>query len=180
MAGKIGKALSSHNSYVADDSTARRITKDRAMKEAVAAMREFANPSIRFNKKMAAEYKIVFGIHEADREPTEGGEPQTRASVTDLKPLGGATVEIRFQDEDTPHSWAIPEGYNGCLLSYAYGAEKTADYGLLTKTALMTHHIWRLQLPPEAAGSWLSLAVRWQSRMGIKGRWSDILHIAVS
>jgi hypothetical protein len=153
VSGKIDKALSAHNNYVADNSTPRRITKDRAMKEAPDAMRDFANSGIRFNKKMAPEYKIVFGIHEPDREPTAGGEPPTRANVTDLKPLGGAAVEIRFQDEETPRSWAIPAGYNGCLLAYAWGPEKLNDYELLTKTALMTHHIWRLELPPEAAGS---------------------------
>jgi hypothetical protein len=87
--GKIDKALSAHANYVADNSTLRRVTKDRTMKEALDVTREFANPNIRCNKKMAAEYKIVFGIHEADREPTPGGEPPTRAAVTDLKPLAG-------------------------------------------------------------------------------------------
>ena len=180
VTGKIEAAVSGYHSYVADNSTARRIAKDRAMQEAVTAMREFANSNIRYNKKMAAEYRIVFGIRESDREPTEGREPSTRASVTDLKSLGGAAVEIRFQDEETPHSWAIPAEYNGCLLAYACGAEKVSDYALLTSTDLMTHHIWRLRLPPETVGLWLSLAVRWQNHTGKKGRWSDILHIPVS
>jgi hypothetical protein len=158
VTGKIEAALSSYNSYTADNSTARRIAKDRAMQEALRAIREFANSSIRYNKKMAAEYRIVFGIREADREPTWRGEPPTRAVVTGLKPLGGAAVEIRFQDEETPHSRAIPAGYNGCLLAYACGKEKVGDYSLLTRTDLMTRHIWRLELPPETAGLWLALA----------------------
>ena len=180
VTGNIEAALSGYHSYTADNTTARRIAKDRAMREAVTAMREFANACIRYNPKMAAEHRIMFGIRGADREPSKSGEPSTRAVVAGLKPLGGAAVEIRFQDEETPRSRAIPAGYNGCLLAYACGEEKVSDYALLTKTDLMTRHIWRLQLPPETAGLWLSLAVRWQSRTGKKGGWSDILHIPIS
>jgi adenine-specific DNA-methyltransferase len=39
--------------------------------------------------------------------------PATRAIITDLKALGGFQVEIRFQDEATPSSAAIPYGDNG-------------------------------------------------------------------
>jgi hypothetical protein len=65
---------------------------------------------------------------------------------------------------------------NRCLL----GPEKVTDYHLLVKTELITHHIWRLELPPDAAGKWLSLAIRWQSHTGKKRSWSGIQHITVS
>ncbi|MDR0600483.1 MAG: hypothetical protein LBG84_10465 [Treponema sp.] len=176
----IDAALDAHAAYEADKTPEKRLAKDHALGQASAAIRDFANAHIRYNKRMPPEKRLEFGIRERDGEPSGGGEPATRANITDLKPLGGAAVEIRFQDEDTPHSWAIPAAYNGCLLAYAAGPEKVDDYALLTTTELMTHHIWRLELPPSAVGQWLSLAVRWQSHTGIKGRWSEILHIAVS
>jgi hypothetical protein len=180
LIARIDSALAAHTAYVADIKPALRIVKDHSMKGAVEGMRRFANGNIRFNEMMGSEYKVIFGIREPDAEPTPGGAPQTKATITTLKPLGGAAIEIRFQDETTPHSRAIPVAYNGCLLAYTWGPEKTGDIAALTQTDLMTHHIWRLALPPEAATSWLSLAVRWQSRTGEKGLWSPIHHIAVS
>jgi hypothetical protein len=174
----IEMAQSAHANYVEDNSTARGITKRRTMNEALAGMRDFAWSYIRHNKKMSPEYKIVFGIREEDREPTPSGEPKTRPNITEVKALGGCGVEIRFQDETTPQSWAIPDAYNGAVLYYAWG-EKINDYKLLIHSALMTRHIWRLDLPLEAEGSWLSLAACWQSG-GDKGRFSEIHHIAVS
>ncbi|MDR1575634.1 MAG: hypothetical protein LBS37_06475 [Treponema sp.] len=175
----IEKAQSAHANYVEDNSSSRGITKRRAMKDALAGMRDFARSYIRFNKKMSAEYKAIFGIHEPDREPTPGGEPNTRPNITEIRTLGGCGVEIRFQDEMTPESWAIPEAYNGAVLHYAWGPEKINDIKLLTESKLMTRHIWRLTLPPEAAGAWLSLAACWQSG-GDEGRFTEIRHIAVN
>jgi hypothetical protein len=175
----IDKAQSAYANYVEDNSSTRRITKDRAMEDATQGMRDFARSSIRFNKKMSAEYKAIFGVYEADREPTPSGEPKTKPNITEVKALGGAGVEIRFQDEGTPDSQAIPEAYNGAVLHYAWGPEKINDYKLLVGSVLMTRHIWRLNLPPEAIGSWLSLAACWQSG-GDKGRFCEIRHIPVT
>jgi hypothetical protein len=175
----IEKAQSAHANYVADNSSARKITKDRTMKDAIAGIRDFARSFIRFNKKMSPEYKIVFGISELDREPTPAGTPQTRPNISEVKALGGCGVEIRFQDETTSASRAIPEAYNGAVLCYCWGPEKINDIRQLIHSELMTRHIWRLDLPPEAEGAWLSLAACWQSG-GDKGRFSEIRHLAVS
>ncbi|MDR0599564.1 MAG: hypothetical protein LBG84_05715 [Treponema sp.] len=180
VAAAIDAALEASAAREADRTPEKRLAKDRALKAAVDAIREFANSRLRYNKKIPPGTRLEFGLRERDLQPTPGGEPATRANITGLKPLGGAAVEIRFQDEAAPHSWAIPAAYNGCLLFYAAGPERVEDYALLTSVELMTSHIWRLELPPDAAGSWLSLAARWQNHRGKKGRWSEILHLAVS
>jgi hypothetical protein len=48
------------------DSTENRIAKDEAKGETVDAMRDFANASVRFNKKMSDADKLVYGIHRKD------------------------------------------------------------------------------------------------------------------
>jgi hypothetical protein len=40
-------------------------------------VRDFANTSIRFNKLMADEQKLHYGIRPADKTHTPGGEPTT-------------------------------------------------------------------------------------------------------
>jgi hypothetical protein len=69
VVGKITAFLTAHMAYETDNSTGNRIAKDEVKGEMVDAMREFANSSIRFNKKMHDEDKLVYGIHPADTGP---------------------------------------------------------------------------------------------------------------
>jgi hypothetical protein len=68
--GKVTAFLTARTAYEADNSTAKRLVKDEAKEEAVDTMRDFANSSIRFNKKMDDPAKLVFGIHPKDTTPT--------------------------------------------------------------------------------------------------------------
>ena len=73
-------------------------------------------------------------------------------------------VKIRARDETTPDSRAIPYGYNGCPLRYAWESESVTNRALLTKSILMTRFPFTLTLPPEAPGSRLSCTACWQNR----------------
>jgi hypothetical protein len=77
-AGKVNAFLTAQSAYKADNSTARRLLKDEAKKEAVAAMRDFANSFIRFNKKMDDTAKLNMGIRPRDTTPTTHGRPTSQ------------------------------------------------------------------------------------------------------
>jgi hypothetical protein len=77
--------------------------------------------------------RVAMGLPILDTTHTPIGVSKTRPVVT-LRTLGGFTVEIRFQDEETPDSTAIPYGMNGCLLNYAWGPEKIEDYASIKDT----------------------------------------------
>ncbi|MDR1247878.1 MAG: hypothetical protein LBK63_01120, partial [Treponema sp.] len=55
--------LAARTAYEKDNSTRNRIIKDEAKEAAKAAMRDFANTSIRHNKLMQEEDKRNYGIH---------------------------------------------------------------------------------------------------------------------
>jgi hypothetical protein len=74
-AGKITAFLTARTAYEAVNSTGNRIAKDEAKGETVDAMRDFANSSIRFNKKMSDADKLVYGIRPADTAPAHHGTP---------------------------------------------------------------------------------------------------------
>jgi hypothetical protein len=59
--GVINAFLTARTAYEADDSSAKQLAKDEAKEEAKDAMRDFANTSIRFNKKMGDADKLIFG-----------------------------------------------------------------------------------------------------------------------
>jgi hypothetical protein len=126
------------------------------------------------------EDRTAMRLHNRDTVHTAIPVPATRALITELKAKGGFQVEIRFQDEATPDSAAIPYGDNGCLLSFTWGPEKVTDYAALAQTQLMTHNLWTLTLPPQAEGKFLSCATRWQNEKGDLGPWGEILHTVIA
>jgi hypothetical protein len=65
-------------------------------------------------------------------------------------------------------------------LNYTWGPERIADYAQLTQTKLMTRSLWRLNLPSEAEGKFLSGAARWQNEKGELGPWSDIQTVVIA
>jgi hypothetical protein len=153
--------------------------KNEARKAAEAFARQFVARYLKFDP-VTNEDRTAMNLRNRDTTHTAIGTPTTRALITGLKALGGFQVEIRFQDEATPNSRAIPYGYNGCLLNFTWGAEKVTDYAALTQTKLMTHSPFALTLPPEAEGKFFSCATRWQNERGDLGPWGEIQHTAVS
>jgi hypothetical protein len=124
--------------------------------------------------------RVAMGLPILDTTHTPIGDPKTRPVITALRAKGGFAVEIRFQDEETPDSTAIPYGMNGCLLNYAWGPEKIEDYAAVNETRLMTRTPFDLNLPPQAEGKYLSCYARWQNETGHLGKPSEIQHIAIS
>jgi hypothetical protein len=153
-------------------------TKNNAKKAAKAGIRALVNQYLRF-PPVTNEDRSAMGIPNHDTVITRVGKPKTLVMITGLRPLGGCRVEIRFRDETTPDSHAIPYGMNGGLFNFAYGPEPLTDVTKLRDTILMTRSPFRLELPPEARGQWLSCTARWQSKAGLKGPWGEISHTLV-
>ena len=148
-------------------------------KAAESFVRPFVQQYLKFDP-VTNEDRTAMNLHNTDTTKTPIEKPESRALITDLKALGGFRVEIRFQDEATPDSHAIPYGCNGCLLNYTWGPEKVTDYAALSQTRLMTHNPWTLELPPEAEAKFFSGATRWQNERGELGPWGDVQHIVIA
>lgn len=172
--------LTARAAFLADDSSANRSLKNVSMKRAKAAMRSFANTSIRFNRFMRESDKEVFGVVAKDNTYTPVSTPTSRAIIDSIKALGGFRVEIRFHDELTPTRKSIPYGYNGCLLNFVYLDERVTDFKALNHSALMTKSTYVLRLEPDSERKYLSCAARWQNDRGELGPWSDIGHVVIA
>ncbi|MDR1095731.1 MAG: hypothetical protein LBL31_05030 [Spirochaetaceae bacterium] len=143
-------------------------------------LRAFNREYILSSRNVTDDQRRDIGCPVHDTTRTRIGTPKTVPLLTSLRAMSGHAVELRFQDETTPDTTAIPYGMNGCLLNYAWGPEKIEDPALLKETALMTHTPYTLTLPPAAEGSFLSCYVRWQNETGDLGKPSAIQHIVVS
>ena len=145
-------------------------------KAAEGFVRPFIQQYLKFDP-VSNEDRTAMNLHNRDATHTSIGKPVSRALITDLKALGGFRVEIRFQDETTPDSHAIPYG---CLLNYTVAPEKAAGYAALTQTKLMTRSPFVLDLPPEAEGQFISCAARWQNERGELGPWGEMQESAIA
>ncbi|WP_059370050.1 hypothetical protein [Treponema endosymbiont of Eucomonympha sp.] len=152
--------------------------KNDANKAAAAFIRPFVAQYLKF-APVTNEDRTAMGLHNHDDSATVIPPPATRAAITDIRAVGGYQIKIWFRDEQTPDSRAVPYGFNGCLLNFAWGAERDDSVSDLKETALMTHSPWTLTLPPEARKSFLSCAARWQNKKGALGPWGDIQHVVV-
>ncbi|MDR0586093.1 MAG: hypothetical protein LBG26_02520 [Treponema sp.] len=154
-----------------------------AKNDARIAAKDFVRPFIQQYLKfdpVTNEDRTAMRLPNKDPTHTPVGEPKTRVLITDLKALGGFQTEVRFQDEATPDSKAVPYGMNGALLNYIWGPEKVTDYALIKETRLMTRSPFTLSLPPEAEGKFLSCFARWQNERGELGKWGEIQHIVIA
>jgi hypothetical protein len=142
-------------------------------------MRDFANSSVRYNRKMSDEQKSRLGIHIKDATPTAVDIPRTRPVIAEQQSLGGFRERLRVHDETTPESRAVPSGCNGCLINYAWGPERITDYTARTGAKLLTRSPETIALPPEAERAWFSWAAWWQNGKGQPGPWSDIVQAVV-
>jgi hypothetical protein len=91
----IGNFFVVRDEYLADNSSVKRLVKNQKKAIAVALMRDFANSSIRYNKKMPDADKLVLGVPVRDPHHTPQADP------TDL-------VDFQFESLPSDHRLIMP------------------------------------------------------------------------
>jgi hypothetical protein len=152
--------------------------KNNSRAKAEAMIRPFIIRYLNFDP-VTNEDRVAMGLHNKDLHHTPINPPATRPIITDLSGMGGYRVEVRFRDETTPDSRAIPYGDNGCLLNYTWGSERITDVSKLDQTTLMTRSPCTITFPPESQSFFLSCAPRWQNKKGELGPWGDIHYVVI-
>jgi hypothetical protein len=132
---------------------------------------------IAWNPAVSDAQREAVGVTVHDATRTSVPIPKTRPEFS-FKVADIMRIQIDFRDQGSA-SRAIPYGCNGAVFCCALSDAPVTDYAPLTKTALLTHSPWALNLPPEAEGKTLSGAMMWQNEKGDKGQWSEILSVIV-
>jgi hypothetical protein len=142
-------------------------------------VRPFVAQYLKFDP-VTDEDRTAMNLHNRDTTPTSVGVPTTQPEFKNMKALGGYEIEIRFHDAAPATGKAIPYGYAGCLLNYAWGADQQTNTEALRDSKLMTRTPWTLSLPSAAKQSYLSCALRWQNKKGELGPWGEIQTVVVA
>ncbi|MDR0376910.1 MAG: hypothetical protein LBH70_03865 [Spirochaetaceae bacterium] len=145
IGGKITAFLSARSAYEVDNSSAKRLSKDEAKKETIRAMRDFANSSIRFNKKIDDPAKLVMGIHPKDATPTIHGPPASQPDTVVENSSNHYEHKVKAINHETGDAGKPADAY-GVRYAWQVGGEKPAsgaDLGKMKfnrKTALIITH----------------------------------------
>lgn len=164
--------LTARAAYEENNSTKNRQAKDEAKEAAMAAMRDFANTSIRYNKKMRDEDKAVFGIKAPDRTPTAVTEinsyPEAEGDTSVLR-----QVTIHFWDNVTKKR-GKPHGVHGAEIRWALLDRPPASVEELTKSDFDTASPLTLKFDESDRGKRLYFCPRWETKTNIKGPFGEI------
>ncbi|MDR2150418.1 MAG: hypothetical protein LBO67_06315, partial [Spirochaetaceae bacterium] len=128
-------------------------------------MRDFANSSVRYNKRVDDETK---------ERLLNGKRDPTRTDVPDPTEIVAFTLEnagyLQIMVKHPPR----PPRYNGAVARYKVGGSPPANHKELTESKLLTRPHEIITFDDEALGQTLYIALYWQNEKGRLGPPSPI------
>jgi hypothetical protein len=174
----IDEFLEALAAYQADDSSGNLLAKNAAKEAAVASVRDFANTSIRFNKKMTEAEKAELGIHR-DATPTSHPVPSAKPEV-DAVPSGQGKHTVTAINPAT-HTKKKPDLVKGVSFAHKVRlpAEPKADPEDMAsdfQAAAAKNFQWH-----EADyGKVVDYAAAYENEGGKRGPWSDVASVIIA
>ena len=176
---KITAFLSARSTYETDDSTRNRLAKDEAKEEAVDAMRDFANTSVRFNKKMKDEDKLELGIRPADTTPTTHEAPTSQPETDVLGSINNFEHKVRALNRVTGDTSKPADAY-GVRYSWQVGGEKPLDGAKLTETEFSRRTTLTVAYTEADKAKTAYYATCYENAKGKRGTWSPIVEAVIA
>jgi hypothetical protein len=178
--GLINAFLTARGDYEVDDSTAKRIVKDEARAEAIGAMRDFANSSIRFNKKMDDAAKLFMGIGPKDTTLTAHGAPVSQPETAVENTHNHYEHRVRaIHPGRGDHS----KPADACRVRYAWqvGGERPVSGGDIKGSTKITRKAAYIVRHSEVdKGKTAYYATAYENDKGDTGKWSPIAEAIIA
>jgi hypothetical protein len=171
--GAINAFLTARTAYEADDSSAKRLAKDEAKEEAKDAMRDFANTSIRFNKKMGDADKLVFGIRPTDKIQTTHGTPTSQPDTVVENSVNHFEHKVKALNHETGDASKPADTY-GVRYAWQAGGTKPASGADLGKTKFSRKTTLTITHTEADKGQPAFYATCYENSKGDTGPWSPV------
>jgi hypothetical protein len=171
--------ITKRDAYLADKSVGKKTAKNTAKVKLKKEMRSFATLQVRNNIYMTDADKTTMGLPPRDTHPTPVPAPTTVPVITKITPKAGQIVQIHFKDDTAEKSQAVPAGYTGAILNYVIAPTEVTDRSLMVKRILMNRSPFRLTLPKEARGAYLSCFPQWETKRSFEGPAGEVRHALV-
>jgi hypothetical protein len=164
--------LAARAAYEGVDSSQNRLAKDEARAAAQTAMRDFANTSIRHNKKMHYEARLFYGIKPPDTTHTASAEP---TSFPEAEGDTGTPREIiiHYWDSETKKR-GKGHGIHGAEIRWAALELPPESIDELKNSEFDTASPFTLKFDENMRGKRVYFCLRWENTTNLKGPWSEI------
>jgi hypothetical protein len=164
--------MTARETYKEDNSGKNRLTKDEAKKMEKAALREFANTSIRYNKLMTEEQKREYGIHtpgSGSRVPVPTTSPRLLIDTGTRRRL-----IVYYRDEKSARR-GKPKGVHGIEIRWAILDHVPTGIEELVNSSFDTNPPLTLMFSEQDRGKRVYLCGSWEiNREGEKGPFGAI------
>ncbi|MDR1128732.1 MAG: hypothetical protein LBL20_05415 [Treponema sp.] len=159
--------LDTRTAYGNNNSTRNRVVKDAARRKAKEALRDFANASIRYNKRMKEEDKRYYGIRTRDPVSTPVSRPTTYPEAeADTSVI--RQIRIHFWDSVTKKR-GKPYGVFAAEIRWAILDHVPASVKELVNSSLDTTTPFALTFDESQRGQRLYFCLRWKSTTTLNG-----------
>ena len=165
--------LAAYEAYRTDDSSMNRLTKNETKAQCIHEMRDFANSSIRFNKKMDKAAKAQLGIFSRDSTVTHHPVPTTRPDIVVENTRSHFEHKIRALNPANGKA-VKPDGVHGVRYGWQIGGERPASGEHLPKVKFNRRTALVITHTEEEKGKTAYYAVCYENSVGEQGSWSPI------
>jgi hypothetical protein len=171
--------LTARSAYEATNSTENRVAKDETKDIAKDAMRDFANSSIRFNKKMTEADKRELGVHTADKTQTSHPAPKSQPDTDVLPSANHYEHKVRAMNHETG-ALTKPDDAYGVRYAWQVGGEKPATGAHLPKTQFSRRTTLIVTHTEAEKGQTAYYATCYENGKGDEGSWSPITEAVIA
>jgi hypothetical protein len=169
--------LTARTAYKQVNSSRNRLIKDEAREAAERGMEDFANTSIRYNKKMKEEDKQDYGIHTPDHVPSPVTAPTSFPEAdTDTSVI--RQVIIHFWDSLTKKR-GKPHGVHGAEIRWAILDHVPLSVKELINSDFDTASPFTLVFDESDRGKRLYFCLRWETSTNLKGPDGEIYSVII-
>jgi hypothetical protein len=170
--GAVIAFLSARDGYERVDSSANRLAKYAAKVAAKAALRDFANAAMRFNRLMRDEDRLVYGLRPRYGAHTSGAAPTTFPEV-EADTAIMRQVSLRFWDSGSKRR-GKPRGVHGAEIRWALLDHAPASVDELANSDFDTATPFTLKFNEAERGRRVYFCLRWESNTNLKGPYGEI------
>ncbi|MHC6202137.1 hypothetical protein ACYULU_02970 [Breznakiellaceae bacterium SP9] len=176
---KVSAFLNARTEYETDDSSGKRASKNQTKNAMVHVMRDFANTSIRFNKKMDDADKLFLGIRPLDTTNTSHGTPTSQPITEVVNSANHFEHKVRALNTLTGGT-SKPDDACGVLFGWQVGGERPAVGSDLLKTKYSRRTTLTVTHTEADKAKTAYYASCYENDKGDQGTWSPIMEAVIA
>jgi hypothetical protein len=175
----IGNFLTARSEYEENRTPENRLIKDEKKEDAIDLMRDFANTSIRFNKKMTDADKLYMGIRPTDTTHTSHPAPVSQPNTDVLSTKNNYEHLVRSLNRDTGNLSKPADAY-GVRYAWQVGGEKPVSGEDLPKSQFSRKTSYVVTHSEADKGKPAYYSTCYENSKGDQGHWSPVIEAIIA